>query len=193
MPRDVQSYDLATVATSLDDDLDALAAAIDAGEAGDGAAERAVRLEHQLAGVQWALDEFGDGADADDAGPGPAVTLGALTAGEYARVRDEVATQRDLLVGSEQTETDAAGARQLAFVAAGVVDGPFIDESTPTRLVGFDERRDAVAALAPQFVSWLEDAIDDLTTPDVDAGNFAARLGDSAADPVTTSRSSGPR
>lgn len=173
MPRHTRTYDLRDVADRLDDDLDALAADIDTEDAADDALERAITLEHQLAGVQWAIDEFGPDTD-----HGPEVTLGALTAGEYARVRDETDKSRQLLVGADSSDTDAAGVRQIAFVAAGLVDGPFVGDSVPAGLAGFDKRRDAVADLAPQFVSWLEDEIDDLTTPDVDAGNFVARLGD---------------
>jgi len=165
MPRQTKRYDLREVRDDLDDRLDELAADVQAADGvPDTLAAEANRVERHLAGVSWAVAEYEE----------PYVTVGALTAGEYAQVQDHVAEAQDHVGDSA-----GMGAQQIAMAAAGVVEGPFLDEDVPEGVAGFAQRREAVSDLPPQFVMWLETAVDEQTTPEVEVGNFAQRLADS--------------
>jgi hypothetical protein len=179
MPRQTDTYDLQDVAADLDERLDELASDIQSSDDAEQLLAEAQQRESHLAGVEWAIDKFADDEDAT-----VEVTLGSLTAGEFAQVRDHVDEVRATVVNGGGVE--GAGARQVALAAAGVVDAPFLDEGVPKGVAGFDARRQAVADLAPQFVMWLETEVDDLSTPDVSAGNFSERLAAAAANEEST-------
>lgn len=169
MPRKTETYRLQDVAQGLDQRLDNLADKV--AKAGDDedtseSVQEARQLEGHLAGIQWAIDEYG--ADAE-------ITLGALTTGEYARVSDYTTDAANEQVGGP---TSVEGASQIFFVAAGLVDAPFVDDSA-----GFEDRCAAVRGLPPQITRWLESQVDELTTPDVDLGNgFEARVAERRSD-----------
>lgn len=167
MPLGTKTYTLADEAERLDEKLDRLA---------DDAAERegedtpeseetvaeAQRVEQQLVGVLWACDEFGDDAT---------ITVGDLSTGDLARVQDYTQDVRQQRSGGA-TNRSVAGAHRIFFCAAGIVDAPFIDEDA-----SFEDKAVAVRNLKPQCTTWLEDRVDDLSTPDVELGNgFAARV-----------------
>lgn len=164
MPRTTETFDLHAEADRLDDRLDALAdQAADAdpdSTAYREATEEATLVEQQLVGVRWALHP-----DSEDRDPYESITLGGLTTGEYAHVADRVEAARQERVGFGHDDGSVAGVGQVFFVAAGLVDAPFLDDT------GFDAKARAVNQLPPQFTRWLEARVDDLTTPTVDVGN----------------------
>lgn len=165
MPLKTETIDLLEEHARLDTRLDDLADDVASGDADEDAIEEARRIETQIAGVQWGLDN-------EEWPDAPSVTIGALTTGEMAEVRDRTAAARDeakQFGGHGQVE----GAASTYFVAAGVQDGPFVNGEASV------EALTPVIAneLHPQFTQWLEARIDDLTS--VDAGNvtpFAERV-----------------
>jgi hypothetical protein len=148
----------------LDARLDELAAQVEDPDAPPrDVLEEAQAIESQrLPGVMWGIAEYG--ADAE-------VTIGELSHGEMAEVTDRVSGAQAEQIGGAD---GVSGAATTFFVAAGLADAPFLDESYPTieaaaPVVGGD--------LHPQFVAFLESEIDDVTS--VDAGNvtpFAERV-----------------
>lgn len=173
MPLETHSYDLEAVKRELEERAADLADRLDEGDTDADTAPReqqeivqeGQQVDKHLAGVQWAL---GEGYDE--------VTLGGLTAGEYARVGDRTLDAQAEQIGGASSTEYASG---ILFTAAGVVDAPFLDEGA-----GFEVKAMAVRELSPQFQSWLESEVDDLTTPDVDLGNgFAARVSQTSTTP----------
>jgi hypothetical protein len=171
MPRTTKTYDLQEEEERIDEELDR--AADEAAEADDGtqvhqkAVARGERLERELAGVQWAL--YPD--EEEDREPYEEVTLGALNAREYGEIGDRVKTamNKSAGYGSDLTSTD--GVAQIFFVAGGLVDAPFIGEEA-----GFEQKAQAVGDLAPQFATYLQERVDELSTPDVEGNGFAQRV-----------------
>lgn len=95
------------------------------------------------------------------------VTLGGLTAGEYARVADLVSAASQQRVGFAQGGGPARqGQSRNVFVAAGTVSAPWIESG-----MDLEAQADAVGDLSPNFVEWLETQINDLTTPPESVGN----------------------
>jgi len=135
--------------------------------------EEAQAIESQrLPGVMWGIEEYG--ADAE-------VTIGELSHGEMAEVTDRVSGAQAEQIGGAD---GVSGAATTFFVAAGLVDAPFIRDRCPD----IETAAPTVADdLHPQFVAWLESEIDDVTS--VDPGNvtpFAERVtaeGTTASEP----------
>jgi len=160
MPLTTATYTLGDEQDQLDARLDDLA---DRAADGEDVIEEAQEAESHLAGVLWGIQEYG--ADAE-------VTVGGLTTGEMAEVRDRTAAARNEAAqfgGHGQVD----GAASTFFVAAGVLDAPFVDGDASV-----DALTSVVASeLHPQFTQWLEAKVDEETS--VDAGNvtpFAERV-----------------
>jgi len=114
----------------------------------------------------------------DEHGPEKTVTVAALDAGEYALVEDRVAAM------AQRSQGQAQGYQRNVFAAAGLRDGPFVDDD----LTGHDsprQRLDAaleiVTGLPPGVVKWLHSRVNEETK--LDQGNWKA----SARDSVDTS------
>lgn len=174
MPRQTQTYDIEAEHDRLDAELDDLAdtvAELDEGTLRyDQKVEEATALERQLAGLSWALNP----PDEEDREPYEEVTLGALSAGEYADVRDT-------LDGDENRTKGKAGASEILFTARGLVDAPFLNDENAS----FDEKISAISDLPPHFHDWLRTQVDDLSTPDIEGNGFAQRLAEREASPKT--------
>jgi hypothetical protein len=122
-------------------------------------AERAEEMQTYRAGVAWAREEFGDEAE---------VTVGALDTGDMGRVTDRTHAAKQSKVGQGE-DPPVVGAFRVFYVAAGVVDGPFIDDDP-----GFEATVRAVRGLDPKFTQFLRSKIDDLSEPEADLGNSFA-------------------
>lgn len=189
MPRHTTTIDLHEEQQRLDDRLDELAdeaANADEGSAEyDAAVQEAGRVEQKLVGIEWALEpDSGDDVEAFET-----VTLGALTTREFGRVADATRDVREQKVGFAEGGRNVTGPHRVFHCAAGLVDAPFLDDGAD-----FQTKADAVGGLAPQFAAWLEDAIDDLSTPDVELGNgFSARLDQARTETSTGTSSSNSR
>lgn len=174
MPRKTEIYDLeaehARIDTELDDLADEVADLDEDNPLYDQKVEEAAALERQLAGLSWALYPDED----DDHDPYEEITLGALSAGEYADVRDTLAGE------SDETKGDA-GVTGILLAARGIVDAPFIEQDDPS----FDEKIGAVSSLAPHFQDWISTRVDDLSTPDIEGNAFAQRLAEREASAKT--------
>lgn len=123
------------------------------------------RLEQMFAGVQWALDPDGDQEPIEE------VTLGSLTAGEYAEVGDRLQAAKQGKVGWGR-DPDMDNARRNMFAGACLQDAPFLDEEDD----GLEAKIHAVTSLAPPFILWLEEKGDELTTPTVEGNGFRTRV-----------------
>lgn len=120
----------------------------------------AAGVETQLSGVAYLRDEYGLDAT---------VEIEGHTAGDMARVEDQIAERQERL-----GQQSLPGTRQNLFVASGLVDAPFLDDDA-----GFDEKLATVADQPVGVVRWLRARINDLTT--VAEGNWKgldARLAD---------------
>ncbi|MFC7044300.1 hypothetical protein ACFQH6_20715 [Halobacteriaceae archaeon GCM10025711] len=96
------------------------------------------------------------------------MTLGALRTDEFALVEDHTKDVQDAKVGGRNVD----GAGRKFFVAAGLLDAPFLDEDA-----GFEARARAVGQQPMQVTEWLEHRINELSTPDVDFRNgFGERV-----------------
>jgi len=148
----------------LDARLDELAAQVaDPDDPPREVVEEAQAIESQrLPGVLWGIDQYR--ADAE-------VTIGELSHGEMAEVTDRVSDAQAEQIGGAD---GVSGAATTFFVAAGLVDAPFLDDPYPS----IKTAAPVVANdLHPQFVAWLESEIDSVTS--VDPGNvtpFAERV-----------------
>ncbi len=127
--------------------------------------EEAARLERHLVGVTDALNPDAD-ADRD---PVDEVVVGEVLTGDFAQIEDRAQDIKRERVG-RGGDSSVSGAERVFFVASGLVDAPFLEDDS------FEARSRAVKQLRPPFTAWLEDQIDDLSTPDVDVGNFEDRL-----------------
>lgn len=183
MPRTTKTFDLEEERQRINEELDKLADAeaediTAADEEGNTPTpqhdrqerhEEAQRLDQMLVGVNWALDPPED----EDIEPIEEVTLGALSAAEYGIVSDFTSNQVD----SRHYQGDKRRGeqmRRIIFAAGGLVDAPFIDDDA--NIMDIEEKYQAVSQLAPQFVYWLEQHTDELTTPEVEGNGFAARV-----------------
>jgi len=171
MPRTTKTYDLHEEEQRIDREMNE--AADEAAEAEDGtraheeAMARGKLLERQLAGVQWAL--YPD--EEEDRDPYEEVTLGALNAREYGEIGDRVKTAKEQSAGTASGLTSMDGVQQIFFVAGGLVDAPFLPENA-----NFEQKSQAVGDLSPQFAAYLQQQVDDLSTPDVQGNGFAQRV-----------------
>jgi len=179
MPVTTTTYDLASERERLDERLDELAERetqisrdhdavtihVDGSTSVDGddppkelqeLRQEASEVANQLAGVAWALDEYGPEAE---------VTLGDPDTGDMANVTDRSLDAKRSQIGRGDNPS-VVGVQQVFYVAAGVIDAPFVDKSA-----GFEDTVRAVRGLKPQFTGWLESRIDDLSEPEVDLGN----------------------
>jgi vacuolar-type H+-ATPase subunit I/STV1 len=126
--------------------------------------EEAAQLERYLVGATAALNP--DDAERE---PVEEVTVGEVLTGDFAEIEDRARDVQRQRVGRGD-DSSVSGAERVFFVAAGLVDAPFLEDDS------FEARAQAVSELRPQFTAWLEDQIDDLSTPDVDVGNFEDRV-----------------
>ncbi|KOX92699.1 hypothetical protein [Halorubrum tropicale] len=185
MPRRTKTFDLEEEKRRLNEQLDELAdkeAEDIRAEQAEGQTstpqwdrqerrEEAQRLEQMLVGVEWALDPDNE----DEIDPIEEVTLGALNAAEYGLVSDYMAEQVDQFQGPTE---DGRGEqmRRAIFATGAIIEAPFIDDDV--RNSNISEKYREVAQLAPQFVYWLEQRGDELTTPEVEGNGFATRVED---------------
>ncbi|OYR58625.1 hypothetical protein [Halorubrum halodurans] len=184
MPRTTKTFDLEEEKRRLNEELDKLAdqeaedirAEQAEGETPTGKfrrqerREEAQRLEQMLVGVEWALDPDNE----DDVDPIDEVTLGALNAAEYGLVSDYMTKRVDEFQGPTE---NARGEqmRRTIFATGAIIEAPFIDDDI--RNSNIEEKYKAVATkLAPQFVYWIEQRGDELTTPEVEGNGFAKRV-----------------
>ncbi|OYR80395.1 hypothetical protein DJ71_14975 [Halorubrum sp. E3] len=193
MPRTTKTFDLEEERQRINEELDKLADEeaedIKAQEADDRVPsgqhvqqerrQEARRLDQMLTGVNWALDP----PEEEDVEPIEEVTLGALNAAEYGMVSDFTSNQVD-----SRSNDDRRGEqmKRVIFAAGGIVEAPFVDDGT--RNSNIESKYQSVAQLAPQFVYWLEQRTDELTTPEVEGNGFAARV----AERTTTEQPSTP-
>ena len=133
------------------------------------AAEAGNMAEQMLAGVRWALNPRPN----EDRQPYTEITLSGLTAGEYAEVGDYAQGLKEMNQTKVSKHMGAEQARRNVFAAAGVESAPFLDESD-TEL--YDRYRVVRSLPSPQFVVWIEQQVDDLTSPPVEGNGFAARV-----------------
>lgn len=168
MPR-TETYDLEAELERIDSELDDLAdEAAEAGDLPDADRARAQQLERQYVGLEWALHP----EDHESREPYESVTISELTAGSYIKAGAQAeadARDADLPAGAD---TD-----RLYRVAQAVEDADFLPDG-PT----FDQTLVGIGGLKPQFFFWLEQRVDDLTTPDVSGGNFAQRVAERTSD-----------
>lgn len=152
----------------LDDQLDDLADTMvdeepDEGEEPSEAFRDAVqdgqRLNRQHVGVSWAVDEWG--ADAE-------VVVSAIDMGSRAEVDDYKSSLRSNTVGGPSS-SDGAG--RLFYIAAGVAEAPFADRDD-----GIEETVAELRSVPQQFGDWLEEQINEVSTPDVSGNEFGERL-----------------
>mgnify|MGYP000217451214 CR=1 FL=1 len=120
--------------------------------------------ERELAGVSWARDPDGD------QDPITEVTVGALTAGEYATAKDRTAALEDEQSDRWGVESDMDHSDRLHVAAAGLVDAAGADVD------GYDDAVTWLASCLPQFVAWLADRVDEASTPDISGKNSNERL-----------------
>ena len=171
MPRSTTTYDLQAEAQRLDRELDE--AADEAAEATEGssayeeAVARGRQLERELAGVEWALDPD----EEEDRDPYEEVTLGALNAREYGEIGDRASSAMEQSTTHASGISSASGVQRIFFAAGGLADAPFLSDSAD-----FEEKARAVGDVAPQFLYWMEQRVDELTTPDVEGNGFSQRL-----------------
>lgn len=165
MPRTTETYDLEEERDRIDTKLDELAdevAELDEDNPLRGRkAEEANSLERHLTGIQWALTPD----EEEDRDPYTEVTLGSLTAGEHADVRDSATSV------SKTSHKSSEGSSMILYAAKGVVEAPFLPDSA-----GYDAKIGNVSNLQPQFVEWLAERVDELTTPDVEGNGFGERV-----------------
>lgn len=191
MPRTTRTLNLQSEAERIDKKLDDLAGRLseikdDLGEDEevdnvDEAAEiieKAQTLEQHLVGLDWALNPPEDEAFTSC----EEVTIGALTTGEYGEWTDRVSDAQQEKVGFMQGGGNVNGPAQVFFVATGLVDADFLGEQKD-----FTGKASRVNQLAPQFTAYLEDQIDELTTPKTDFRSFAERM-DSTETPQSGSQ-----
>jgi len=120
-------------------------------------------LERQYLGLAWALNEDED-ADKRDRDAYERVTISELTTGAHLSAGAEM--EQDI-----KDSNIAAGAdtERLYRVAKAVDDADFL-----TGDAGFSDTFLKVAGMKPHFFFWLEERVDDLTTPTVEGNGFAA-------------------
>ncbi|QLH78672.1 hypothetical protein HZS55_15860 [Halosimplex rubrum] len=174
MPR-TETYDLRDEARQNSNRQDELAEKIAEFEDGNPLIQRKARrgkqLERQYKGLMWALNEDEDG-DERERDPIESVTLSELTAGTHLRAgaRAEADT-------AELDVPNGTDIQRLYRVATAVEDADFLDDDA-----NFDETLVAVSQLKPQLFDWLEERVDELSTPEVEGNGFAQRVADAASD-----------
>lgn len=166
MPRYTEPIDLREERDRIDSELDALAADLAELDSDSPKREelnsRGNRMERFLAGLEWAIDPPDDDPTRDE--PYEEVTLGALSAGEYADLTDTAAADAS-------TTKSVAGSSRVLYATKGLVDAPFINEG-----MNEAQRLSAVSDLQPQFQKWLAWRVDGLSTYDIEGNGFAARV-----------------
>lgn len=99
------------------------------------------------------------------------VAFGGLTAGEYARAADLANAAERGRIGFAESGAGEGRTRNI-FVAAGIHNAPFVD-----RGMGLEAKADAIADLSPDFVTWAEQQIMELTSPPEAVGNgYSSRV-----------------
>jgi len=178
MPRYTETYDIEAEYERLDARLDELAEEVvsieqemDSDDPDEETlAEYEAKLttlqqkERELAGVSWARDPDGD------QDPITEVTVGALTAGEYATAKDRTAALEDEQSDRWGVESEMNHSDRLHVAAAGLVDAAEADVG------GYDDAVTWLSDCLPQFVAWVADRVDEASTPDIPVKNSDARL-----------------
>lgn len=133
--------------------------------------EQLQSLGAQRKGLIWARDrayENPDFAFWDEDVSG--VTIGAVTAGVYGRVQDDVGNEPDAGEGTANT----------LVVAEATVDAPYIGDSDDATIA-------AVANCHPYYVQWAKDRVDDLLDPESGNGTSSGiSPGDKPAETTQT-------
>jgi hypothetical protein len=111
----------------------------------------AASVETQLSGVAHLREEYG---------PDATVEIESHTAGDIARIEDEIAKRQE-----QRGQSTLPGTRMNLFVAAGLVDAPFLDADAD-----HDETLVTVADQPVGVVRWLRARINEETT--VSEGNW---------------------
>lgn len=150
MPLETETIDLADEVERLRDERDELADQVATLDPENPAYERlaADGQEHDncIAGLEWALEEWGAAEEAaDESDGGVAVTLAGLTGGEYGRVQDRV--------------DSGTGAARVHLVASGTETAPYYDPDAD-----YETNLAAAAQLPFQYLKWAESRINELTT-----------------------------
>jgi len=178
MPRYTTTYDVADERDRLDARLDELAEAVvaieqemDTENPEEGRLSRyesklnaLQRAERKLAGVSWALDPDGD------QDPITEVTVGALTAGEYATAKDRTGALEQEQSDRWGVDVSMAQSDRLHVAAAGLIDADGLD------VYDYDDAVTALKETLPQFVAWVAARVDEVSTPDIEGNNSEARL-----------------
>jgi len=115
------------------------------------------QLESQRKGAVWARDVAHDDEDFpqwDESVDG--VTLGALRAGPYASLQNDLESDPDAGIGSSGT----------LIVAQATVEAPYVTDDMSDR-----QRTLAVSQLHPFYRDWAEARIDELMDPEWAKGN----------------------
>ena len=142
------------------DDLAAKAAEAADSEDRDASGYRAIarKVETHLGGVEWLCAEY----DAD-----ATVTVHALTAGENARVEDDLADAR-----SSRNQDQLPGATRNFYAAAGLDAAPFLADDADLK-----QRKQAVGNLPVGTAKWLYSRVDNLSSVEGNGyKSFDARL-----------------
>jgi len=164
---------LNTTTITLGDELKRLQEAYDAigdaAEENDAAAEPAVAtaetvIERKTNGVGYLVDEYG--ADAT-------VTIGGLTMGDKALVRDKLDAVADEAAQSGVGTGGGAGSQEIHEAAAGIIDAPFVpdDIEDPTAPTAHDELVATLSSEYPQVTRWLVDRVRSQTSLPDQVGN----------------------
>lgn len=161
-----ETYELAAelqrVESRLDDIADEIADLEDGNPLIDRRAKEGQRLERQRVGLAWALHPD----EREDRDPYESVTISELTASTHLQAGSRAESDTADLDLPNGTDT-----RRLYRVASAVESGDFLDDDA-----GFDETLVAVGQLKPHLFAWLEDRVDELSSPDVEGNSFAERV-----------------
>jgi hypothetical protein len=125
----------------------------------------ASEIERQLAGLEWAREEFGGDAMFE---------LGGLTTSEVAEVNDRVADFQATTISPTES---AEGAASIFWIAQGMRSAPFFDAQDLTDIDDpFQYKVDQIGGLPKQLTNWLESEINSLSTVGDREGNSFMQL-----------------
>lgn len=123
--------------------------------------QEASDVEAHYQAVSWAVDPPDDDPTRDE--PWEEVTVAALNTVDSGELEGRTQKAASEIVGGSEL---AAGAGTAFFIAKGVIDAPFYETESPS----FDDRVAAVRDLPPQFGSYLESLVDDVSSVGADEG-----------------------
>lgn len=150
MPLDTTTYTIAEALDEIDDQIDEISETLVDLTAGtdryEALVDRAQSLEYRADGLTWMRDEGEWGEDAE-------ITLGALTAGERAKMERQI------------TDGASVAERRLWFVAAGTEEAPYAGGDLAATFENLVDVHDG-------YLQWGEAQLNELSTP----GNATQRL-----------------